>query len=67
MPGVAQMSVDQVLRAARETHAAGVPWDNGSAGITLTWTIYDAGVLIVGEPSSDAVPPTVRLAPGRTP
>jgi porphobilinogen synthase len=25
MPGVAQMSVDQVLRAARETHAAGVP------------------------------------------
>ncbi len=26
-----------------------------------------AGVLIVGEPSSDAVPPTVRLAPGGTP
>jgi porphobilinogen synthase len=25
MPGVAQMSVDQVVRAARETHAAGVP------------------------------------------
>jgi porphobilinogen synthase len=25
MPGVAQMSVDQVLREARETHAAGVP------------------------------------------
>jgi porphobilinogen synthase len=25
MPGVAQMSVDQVARAARETHAAGVP------------------------------------------
>ena len=25
MPGVAQLSVDQVVRAARETHAAGVP------------------------------------------
>jgi porphobilinogen synthase len=25
MPGVAQMSVDQVVRAARETHSAGVP------------------------------------------
>jgi porphobilinogen synthase len=25
MPGVAQMSVDNVLREARETHAAGVP------------------------------------------
>src|SRR6266404_7233504 len=25
MPGVAQMSVDNVVRAARETHAAGVP------------------------------------------
>jgi porphobilinogen synthase len=25
MPGVAQMSVDQVVRAARDTHAAGVP------------------------------------------
>ena len=25
MPGVAQMSVDQVMRAARETHTAGVP------------------------------------------
>jgi porphobilinogen synthase len=25
MPGVAQMSVDHILRAARETHAAGVP------------------------------------------
>src|SRR5207245_8606233 len=25
MPGVAQMSVDRVVREARETHAAGVP------------------------------------------
>ena len=25
MPGVAQLSVDKVVRAARETHAAGVP------------------------------------------
>ncbi len=36
------------------THAAGVPWDNGSAGITLTWTIYDAGVRYADKHSRDA-------------
>jgi outer membrane protein TolC len=36
------------------THPAGVPWDNGSAGITLTWTIYDAGVRYADKHSRDA-------------
>jgi outer membrane protein TolC len=36
------------------THPAGVPWDNGSAGVTLTWTIFDAGVRYADKHSRDA-------------
>jgi outer membrane protein TolC len=41
-------------QATGTTHAAGVPWDNGSAGITLTWTIFDAGVRYADKRSRDA-------------
>jgi outer membrane protein TolC len=40
--------------ATGTTHAAGVPWDNGSAAITLTWTIYDAGVRYADKHTRDA-------------
>ena len=40
--------------ATGTTHAAGVPWDNGSAAISLTWTIYDAGVRYADKRTRDA-------------
>ncbi len=41
-------------QATGTTHPTGVPWDNGSLGVTLTWTIFDAGARYADKRSRDA-------------
>ncbi len=41
-------------QATGTTHPTGVPWNNESASITLTWTIFDAGARYADKHSRDA-------------